>query len=403
MTCRAPRPDGRRYTTCLYDAAAPLTPLSCGAGRWTVSTHVSASIQIVASDDIRMLDLFAGAGGFTAGFHEASSRFKTLAAVEMDLAAAASFEATFGPQIVFAGSIQDWLREADIPEVDVVVGGPPCQGFSTLGKQDIEDARNTLWEEYAAAIVRSKPKYFVVENVAAFAKSRQFRDFTDAVGPGGVLKDYNFEHRVINAACFGAPQARKRAVVIGHHRDLPFPGFPAATHGPEDYVTVRDALAGVPAETLGNELPPDRRTSFGGQTFAGWFNAADLHLGRDYAELSLRRFAHIPPGGNRFDIPYELLAECWKSHKSGSADVMGRMHWDKPSVTIRTEFFKPEKGRYLHPNLARAITHFEAALLQGFPASHKFVGSKTAIARQIGNAVPIPLGAAIARQLESHL
>lgn len=78
---------------------------------------------------------------------------------------------------------------------------------------------------------------------------------------------------------------------------------------------------------------------------------------------------------------------------------MGRLHLDRPSVTIRTEFFKPEKGRYLHPTKNRAITHYEAAMLQGFPLNHQFVGSKTAIARQIGNAVPIPLGAAIARQL----
>jgi DNA (cytosine-5)-methyltransferase 1 len=111
------------------------------------------------------------------------------------------------------------------------------------------------------------------------------------------------------------------------------------------------------------------------------------------------RFRAIPAGGNRFDIPDHLLSECWAKHKSGSADVMGRLSWDKPSVTIRTEFFKPEKGRYLHPDEHRALTHLEAALIQGFPESHRWVGSKTSIARQIGNAVPIPLGRAIAAHL----
>jgi DNA (cytosine-5)-methyltransferase 1 len=82
---------------------------------------------------------------------------------------------------------------------------------------------------------------------------------------------------------------------------------------------------------------------------------------------------------------------------------MGRLHWDRPSVTIRTEFFKPEKGRYLHPSEDRSITHYEAALLQGFGPSHRFVGSRTEIARQIGNAVPIPLGAAIGRLLADRL
>jgi DNA (cytosine-5)-methyltransferase 1 len=113
----------------------------------------------------------------------------------------------------------------------------------------------------------------------------------------------------------------------------------------------------------------------------------------------MKRFHAIPEKGNRFDIPDDLLSECWTKHKTGSADVMGRLSWDKPSVTIRTEFFKPEKGRYLHPVEHRALTHLEAALIQGFPETHKWVGSKTAIARQIGNAVPIPLGRAIAAHL----
>ncbi|MEV8181525.1 DNA cytosine methyltransferase [Specibacter sp. NPDC078692] len=351
---------------------------------------------------IRVLDLFAGAGGLTAGFHQASSRFKSVAAVEMDLAAAASYEATFGEGIVFAGSIQDWLKTVEMPaHVDIIVGGPPCQGFSTLGKQDAEDVRNTLWQHYAEAIVRLRPKYFVVENVAAFAASPQFLEFT-ALTETGSLKDYAFQHKILNAADFGAPQARKRAVIIGHRRDLEFPGFPEPTH--EVHRTVGDVFAGVTNAVDGLDLPEDRSIEFAGKTFAGPFVSRELHLGRRYTEQSLKRFSKIPAGGNRFDIPVELLSECWKKHKTGSGDVMGRLHNDKPSVTIRTEFFKPEKGRYLHPDpkVMRAITHYEAALLQGFPADHQFIGSKTSIARQIGNAVPIPLGKAIGKQLLSQ-
>lgn len=91
-----------------------------------------------------------------------------------------------------------------------------------------------------------------------------------------------------------------------------------------------------------------------------------------------------------------MKARCWIGHTTGSADVMGRLHWDKPSVTIRTEFFKPEKGRYLHPVEDRAITHYEAAILQGFPVDYRWVGSKTQVARQIGNAVPVQLSHALA-------
>lgn len=365
----------------------------------TSSNTAIHKLNAATSAPIRVLDLFAGAGGLTAGFHAASSRFSTVRAVEMDLAAAASYEATFGPELVYAGRIQDWLESEVVPKVDVIIGGPPCQGFSTLGKQDAEDDRNSLWLQYAATIMRARPKYFVVENVAAFARSQQFRDFTEAIEPGGLLEDYSFEFRVLNAADYGAFQSRKRAVLIGHRRDLPFPGFPEPTHDKGTYRTVAEAFSGIPWTTSATELPTDRTVQFQGKTFAGSFTRDELHLGRKYAPLSLKRFALIPPKGNRFDLPYELKAPCWRKHTSGSADVMGRLHWDRPSVTVRTEFFKPEKGRYLHPEADRAITHYEAAVLQGFPASHKFIGSKTAIARQIGNAVPIPLGKAIAQAL----
>jgi DNA (cytosine-5)-methyltransferase 1 len=351
---------------------------------------------------IRVLDLFAGAGGLSAGFKAASSRFETIKAVEMDTAAAASYEQTFGEGIVYAGSIQDWLANETVPSADVIIGGPPCQGFSTLGKQDAEDVRNSLWEQYARTIVKANPKYFLVENVAAFASSSQFDSFRESVKPNGLLADYDFEFRVLNAADFGAFQSRKRAVLLGRHRDLPALKFPTATHSAKTYRTVRDALSTVPWTTESNELPADRYIDFRGKQFAGSFHQSELHLGRKYAKLSLDRFAVIPAGGNRFNLPEELKADCWKKHTSGSADVMGRLHWDRPSVTIRTEFFKPEKGRYLHPEAMRAITHLEAAILQGFPSDHRFVGSKTSIAKQIGNAVPIPLGRAIASQfLES--
>lgn len=347
---------------------------------------------------VRVLDLFAGAGGLSAGFHAASKRFKTVRAVEMDASAAASYDATFGAGVTFAGSIEDWLDTDETPDVDVVVGGPPCQGFSTLGKQDEEDDRNKLWMQYAKTIVNTKPRFFVVENVAAFAKSRQFGDFTEATSKGGILDDYRFDHWILNAADYGAPQARKRAVLIGHRRDVAAPGKPEPTHVGR-HLTVRDAFAGIPVTPDRDGEFESNRTEYGGRVYPGQFVPRDLHWSRNYADLSLDRFAAIPEGGNRFDLPEALKANCWVRHTTGSADVMGRLHWDKPAVTVRTEFFKPEKGRYLHPTAMRAITHYEAAVLQGFPDTHKFVGSRTSIARQIGNAVPIPLGAAIGRQI----
>lgn len=349
-------------------------------------------------DDLKVLDLFAGAGGLSAGLNRAGG-FTTVQAVEMDVAAAATYSLNHPGAAVHVGPIQDWLRDAHVPEVDVIVGGPPCQGFSTLGKRDAEDVRNVLWEEYARTVVLARPKYFVVENVASFLRSGQFVRFQHATDPDGLLSDWTFQARVINAAEHGAAQARRRAVLIGHHRDLPFPGWPEPTTV-DQRRTVRDAFAEVPHDCDGTDLPA-RTTEFAGRSLPGSFRTTELHLDRWYSSTSRARFRTIPEGGNRFDIPDHLLSACWRSHKSGSADVMGRLHWDRPSVTIRTEFFKPEKGRYLHPVADRAITHLEAARLQGFPDDYRWVGSKTAIARQIGNAVPLPLGEAIGRALLS--
>jgi DNA (cytosine-5)-methyltransferase 1 len=348
-----------------------------------------------AGRKIRVLDLFAGAGGLSTGLQESGS-FETVAAVEMDLHAAATFSLNHPEADVYVGPIQDWL-ETQLPiDIDVIIGGPPCQGFSTLGKQDAEDDRNDLWREYARTLVRVQPSFFVVENVAAFLHSPQFDAFLEATAPGGMLQDYHFDAQVLNAANYGAAQTRKRAVIIGHHRDLPFPGWPEETHL-DSPVTVEQKFIEV-HHSPKRELP-ERQFEFNGQVLPGSFTTTELHITRHYTKLSLDRFACIPRGGNRFNIRDDLLAPCWRKHTSGSGDVMGRLHLDKPAVTIRTEFFKPEKGRYLHPTEHRAITHYEAALLQGFPVSYKWAGNRTSIARQIGNAVPIPLGTAIGNKL----
>lgn len=335
----------------------------------------------------------------TEGFHAARA-FRTVQAVEMDPQAAASYAATFG-DIVHVGPIGDWLRTCEVPSVDVIIGGPPCQGFSTLGKRDVEDVRNVLWRDYARTIVRAQPKYFVLENVGAFLKSSQFGDLRAATEPDGLLADYDFEAGLLNAADYGAAQARRRTILIGHRRDVPSPGLPMPTHVGR-HVTLLEILGGVPLRVETTDLP-ERRTPVGGRSLPGVFSTSELHIGRTYSPISMKRIRSIEDNGNRFDIPWELLPACWKKHTTGSADVMGRLSWHKPSVTIRTEFFKPEKGRYLHPVEHRALTHYEAALIQGFPPHHKWVGSKVSIARQIGNAVPIPLGKAIASHLARAL
>lgn len=344
---------------------------------------------------LRLIDLFAGAGGMTEGF-ESTGKFKTIVAVEHDQHAAATYALNHQAERVYAGKIEDWLEEGLVPEADVIIGGPPCQGFSALGKQDVLDERNFLWRKYAETIIAAKPKYFVVENVRQFLKSDQYDEFERWTRPGNPLEKYVLQPYLLNAADFGAYQSRVRSIVIGRLKELPEVPAPEGAYK-DCHRTVGEAFASIDSHVVATDFP---RVSFeyNGQRIPGPYSSQDLHVTRNYTQLSLNRFKQIPVGGNRFNIPTELLADCWKKHKTGSGDVMGRLRNDRPSVTIRTEFFKPEKGRYLHPNpsVHRAITHYEAARLQGFPDDYKWAGSKTSIARQIGNAVPVQLASYVA-------
>lgn len=341
---------------------------------------------------LRVIDLFAGCGGLTAGFMSVEG-FTSVAAVEHDREAAATYAENFGDH-VYVGDISAWAKK-DMPSAQVVIGGPPCQGFSALGLQDPDDPRSQLWNEYLRVLRAVDPDFFVLENVPQFLGSQQFRDLTAQTQRGGKLSRWRLEPHLVNAAQYGAAQARKRAIVIGRRAGTP-------ELGPPDQIavtrTVRDVLAHVSPRVKQVELP-DSWSSFRGEPVRGVFKMTDLHVTRRPTAMSEARYRAIPAKGNRFNLPWELQTPGWRKHTSGSTDVMGRLHWDKPSVTIRTEFFKPEKGRYLHPKEHRAITHYEAALIQGFPESFVWCGGKIAIARQIGNAVPVPLGRAIAALL----
>jgi len=360
---------------------------------------------------LTMIDLFAGCGGMTAGF--VPHGFEPVLSVEWNLHAAATYAANFGVDHTFCGDIHDALRQP-IPAADVVIGGPPCQGFSNLGSKDVNDPRNTLWKRYLEVVERVCPKVFVIENVQRFSSSAEFQLLIDEAN-NGMISDYELTHGVLLAADYGVAQRRPRTIVIGSRIgkiDLPAPTHAKTPRGElKPWVTVRDRIARLPERPSTTDLP-DARTNFFGQSVPGQYKWLDLHFGRNPRERSIRRYDCIPPGGGRFDLPDELLSRCWRNKPFGTTDVMGRMRWDVPSLTIRTEFFKPEKGQYLHPQwerdaperrINRVITHLEAAQLQDFPESYAWCGSKIELARQIGNAVPVGLASAVARQIRGAL
>jgi len=365
-----------------------------------------------------MIDLFAGCGGMTQGFVNAG--FTPVLAVEVNAHAAATYAANFGADHTFCGDIA-MLDAAQVPEVEVVIGGPPCQGFSNLGSKNIDDPRNQLWREYVRVVRAARPKVFVIENVDRFMKSSEFALLLEEVKDGGLLGEYELSYGQLNAANYGVGQRRIRTIVIGSRIgriDLPEP-----THAQDPslldvaikpWVALEDRIGDLPRQPPTTDLP-DRSEQIFGRTVPGPFTAAEIHLGRKPRSKSLARYRIVPPGGGRFDIAQqapELLPRCWAEKPTGTTDVMGRLEWGKPSVTIRTEFFKPEKGRYLHPQwvdgneaqqVNRPITHLEAARIQDFPDTFQWCGTKIEIARQIGNAVPVGLAHAIAVQIKPYI
>lgn len=334
-------------------------------------------------EGLTLIDLFAGAGGMTVGFVGAG--FHPVFAVEQDEAAAAAYDKNFGPHC-YHGPIE---HIKTYPKAAVVIGGPPCQGFSNLGKRLEYDPRNQLWRYFLKAVESAHPVCFVIENVPPILKSQEYAEIRMEAERLG----YQIEGRVLNAADFGVPQTRRRAIIIGSRIGRPM--FPSPTHydpskgkmmddGLKPWRTVRDAIGNLPFQ------PTEK----------------DWHIGRNPTPMSVQRYRCIPEGGNRWDLQrkrLDLTPGCWIRKKSGGTDLFGRLWWDRPAFTIRTEFFKPEKGRYLHPQAHRPITHREAARLQTFPDAFEFVGSRISVAMQIGNAVPPSLAGAIARTLSAEI
>ncbi|MBA2740507.1 MAG: DNA cytosine methyltransferase, partial [Actinobacteria bacterium] len=296
------------------------------------------------------MDLFAGCGGMTQGFIDARA-YESVFAVEWDPDAAETYARNFGDH-VFVGPVE---HVQAFPAADVVIGGPPCQGFSPLNMRGVGFERRGLWREYLRALEESAPEAFVMENVPELLRSAEYATFHRAAEALG----YAVDGRVLNAADFGVPQTRRRAFVIGVREGAP--PWPTETHaapgkdlkGRKPWRTFRDAVKGLPLE------PDELR----------W------HRSRNPRATSLERYKTIPnEGEGRFDLAArrpDITPACWLRKKSGSTDVFGRLWWDRPAFTIRTEFYKPEKGRYLHPSEHRPITVREAARCMSF--QDKFV------------------------------
>ncbi len=315
---------------------------------------------------IKMVELFCGAGLIGEGFHQAG--FDAIYAADLDKDAITSYNQNLSNKVGVVSNVG--IVRTDL-KCDVILAGPPCQGFSTLGKRDKKDERNKLslllldWAKSTCA------KVIVIENVPQFLNSEYHKTLVKEFKKMG----YEYTSWVLNASEFNTPQNRKRSFTI-----FSLIGLPEQPITSTKKITVKEAFKGL-------NLVAD---------------ADGMHSVPQPTALALERIKAVPRDGSKIDLMEKFPHLCPKSwFKMGhqAVDVWGRMHWNKPSNTIRCSFQRPSKGRYLHPTENRCITLREGARLQGIPDHWNFHGSKTSIARQIGNGVPIPLAKAVGESI----
>jgi DNA (cytosine-5)-methyltransferase 1 len=279
-------------------------------------------------------------------------------------------------------------------ELDLLAGGPPCQGFSvqrTIGG-DL-DARNLLVDDYGDLIAEVEPRFFLMENVPGIGgkRGRETVDrFTDRMTEIG----YFCHEKILDAQDYGVPQRRRRFIVVGEKVTGTGPLFewPKLVRA-EAANTVRATIGHLPAPPKDGSDHPD---------FFG-------HRSDRLSEVNKARLMALKEGQARDDLPEHLLANCHKmsSDVIGHRNVYGRMTWDEVAPTITARFDSFTRGKFGHPDQVRSISLREGALLQTFPGSYNFCGTKVDIARQIGNAVPprfaAAIGRAIAKAIAKHM
>lgn len=371
-----------------------------------------------------IIDLFAGAGGLTTGFHLAG--FQSLCAIEIDKKAIATYKYNYPSTKILQQDIRQ-VNPSDLrlalgltqEKLTVLVGGPPCQGFSRnipASDRNFNDSRNQLYQTFLAFVQEFRPVYVVMENVPEILNAY-----------GGIIKneiteklesfDYKVTSSILNAAYYGIPQTRSRAFFIASlNRKI---DIPKPTHQGDirsDYrssvssrqlnlfeanlspiVTVKDAIGDLPSLKDGQEYthqnyPDSPQNSY--QTIIRHGSTKIVnHIARTLTPIQKARVSALKEGEDARDLPPELAP---KKHYSGA---YGRLSWNKPARTMTRWLFHPGSGRFFHPEQNRTITIREAARLHSYPDTFHFLGTYTNMASQIGESVPPLLAKVIAQSI----
>ena len=373
------------------------------------------------------VDLFSGAGGVAVGLEAAG--FATALALDFNKPSAQTYRRNFPQHKFIEGDIREVsgdyvLAEAglSVGETDLLIGGPPCQGFSIIGSRFAMDPRNDLFLEFLRVGDALRPKCIVMENVpglATLAGGQILQHILDGFRAMG----YSVSFAELLAAQYGVPQMRWRMIFVAFRNDLGMPsgvGFPRPTHGrrgigelvpnctisPQDsfgFLTTRHAIGDLPAVGAGEQV-----TKYLGPPTCDYQermrNGADATLHNHYAPRlsvqNLNRIAYLRPGQNWRDLPIELLPESMKRAKrKDHTRRFSRMTWEGVPRSIITRFRDPKTGEYTHPEQTRTISIREGARIQSFPDRFVFEGNHSEIYDQVGNAVPPILAQSIATEV----
>lgn len=366
------------------------------------------------NNKLKVLDLFSGVGGLSYGFAH-DENFEIIAANEIlpDMAKAYSLN---HPNVkMYNCDIKDFglknLKEdLNIKQggVDIIVGGPPCQAFSTVGKRLIDDPRGKLFQEYYRVLKELDPKIFLFENVKGLLSMQKGELFKTILSLFKSL-GYCVKYEVLNSADYGVPQIRERVIIIGTKLNNEF-RFPEKTHTNEKntlftkqlkpYLTLSEAISDLPfinSNEESFEYSCEPQNEFQKLMRADAPAKLIEHSAPKNSEKLVKLMECLPDGGTPRDIPEELRPQ------SGFANTYCRLWWERPATTITRNLSTPSSSRCIHPKAPRPLTTREGARIQCFPDSYIFYGSRSSKNLQIGNAVPTILSIALKESIKQHI
>lgn len=368
-----------------------------------------------------LVDLFCGAGGLSEGLRQAG--FDPRVAVDFDPNAIATYKANHPETETILGNVEHVTGEqikrlARSNDIDLIAGGPSCQGFSTHGKRIQDDPRNFLFKHFVRLVDEVRPKMFLMENVRGmltYSKGyfkKQIEEAFEEIG-------YRTRFAQVCAADYGVPQLRHRVLFIGTRIDEVELNFPAPTHGDDamglkPYVTVEEAIGDIPLMSGDfkrevREYASEPKSEFQRYARAGKQNALTMHIANSLSDQAQRIADHVKQGKGLRSVPLDVMPDRFKKMRtigngalrSDCTTLYHRLNPARPSYTITCYYRNIASGPFLHPWEDRSLSHREAARLMSFPDNYVFKGSN--FTRQIGNAVPVLMAKAIGSELLKSL